>query len=1267
MTHYNKFFLLLFLALSLMGQAQIYAPEGINMPGDWDEWSNPPENLVLAGASQTSGGQVIDLPNAIYQTRFQCGTDISAGSYSFKFTSGPTDNLWQNQWGDATFTINTIQSLTYGVGGDDEPDPNSITLTDGKYYVINYDNIGYENTRAICMEMDAEPANIENITHTPIIPQAYEIVTITLELENAPTADFYLVYTTDAWATKVTQPFAFNENIGTIILEGFDDETTVSYYTYSTIIEDAGDDEDLTTIDFDNNGGDYYSFTIGQTIECGSGITLISTNPVFPQADQGVTITFNALMGNGGLAGYEDGDVYAHIGVITSESTSTSDWKYVKTEWGENTDDTQLTRIDDDLYELYIENLTDYFEVPDGETIEEIAMVFRSEEADEYGSYLEGKDTGSQDIFVEVYQDELAVKMTYPTDSDPLVDGNSVLPVCASSLNAEGMELYIDSELLTTETTDQLTYGLNPTTLEAGSHWLVVHATQASQTVYDSVLIFIQDDPTIAELPDGVVAGINYIDDETVTLVLHDPAMEKEFAFVIGDFNNWLVSEESYMNITPGGDYFWVTITGLTPGEEYAFQYYIDGELKIADPYTDKVLDQYNDVYIEETTYPDLKAYPSGQTIGNVSVFQTAQEPFAWEIESFTPEAVNASQSDLVIYELLIRDFVDDRDIASVTEKLDYLEDLGINAIELLPFNEFEGNDSWGYNPSFYFAPDKAYGTKEAYKTFIDECHKRGIAVIMDMVLNHSYSQSPLAQMYWNDATSQPADNNPWYNVSATHPYSPGSDFNHESEYTRAFSKRVMTYWLEEYKIDGYRFDLSKGFTQTYSGDDVDAWGDYDQSRVNIWSDYYDHIKSVNSNAYVILEHLSDNDEEVVLADMGLMLWGKATDEFNQATMGYSSDSDYSWAYYNERGFSYPNLVAYMESHDEERLMYQNLEYGNSYGSYDVTDEATAIERMKAIYPLYYAVPGPKMIWQFGETGYDYSINYCTDGTISDDCRTSAKPIRWDYMDDYNRQELYQVVAAMSKLKTEQEAFESGSYGKDISGYEKRAWISHESMNIVIGGNFDVVAQDMQPSFQSTGTWYNYFTGESFEVSDASGHTLTMEPGGYYVFTDQPLERPYVNLTFETLRDGSPVSGIEILLDDITTSTTDADGLTMFAMGSDQQIAYTVTENGATVTSGTVTLSDDDMLVTINLEGNSIAEQEAEKLALYPNPANTFVRLTSTSQGTLEILSITGNRMASQQVFEGNNTIDVSTLPSGIYIFRLSSEEGVKQGKLIVK
>src|SRR5690606_26716487 len=173
----------------------------------------------------------------------------------------------------------------------------------------------------------------------------------------------------------------------------------------------------------------------------------------------------------------------------------------------------------------------------------------------------------------------------------------------------------------------------------------------------------------------------------------------------------------------------------------------------------------------------------------------------------------------------------------------------------IMPFNEFEGNESWGYNPDFYFAPDKYYGTKNALKEFIDSCHKNGIAVIMDIALNHSFGLSPMVQLYWDAANNKPAADNPWFNPDAKHAFNVGFDMNHESPHTKYFVGRVLEHWLQEYRIDGFRFDLSKGFTQTNTciggNCDVHQMGMYDASRIAILKGYYDTVQTKSSGAYV--------------------------------------------------------------------------------------------------------------------------------------------------------------------------------------------------------------------------------------------------------------------------------------------------------------------------------------------------------------------------------------------------------------------------------
>ena len=309
-------------------------------------------------------------------------------------------------------------------------------------------------------------------------------------------------------------------------------------------------------------------------------------------------------------------------------------------------------------------------------------------------------------------------------------------------------------------------------------------------------------------LPAGAKKGINYIDSQTVRLVLWAP--HKTIVHVIGAFNDWTPSSTSRMK--KDGDYYWLDITSLTPGKEYPFQYLVDGNLKIADPYTEKTSDP-QDVGIDAATYPDLLPYPTGKTDGIASVLQTNQQPYSWQIANYA-----ATDPDtMVVYECLVRDFDALHSYAGVINHLDYLKTLGVNVLELMPVNEFQGNSSWGYNPSFYFAPDKYYGPKNELKRLVDECHKRGIATVLDMVLNHSYEQSPFVQLYFDG--TYPTAENPWYNIHSNfnNPDAQwGYDFNHESTYTRQLVDSINSFWMSEYKIDGFRFDFTKGFLKQY-------------------------------------------------------------------------------------------------------------------------------------------------------------------------------------------------------------------------------------------------------------------------------------------------------------------------------------------------------------------------------------------------------------------------------------------------------------------
>jgi glycosidase len=400
----------------------------------------------------------------------------------------------------------------------------------------------------------------------------------------------------------------------------------------------------------------------------------------------------------------------------------------------------------------------------------------------------------------------------------------------------------------------------------------------------------------------------------------------------------------------------------------------------------------------------------------------------------------------------------------------------------------------------FYFAVDKYYGSKNEFKAFVDACHGMGIAVVLDIALNHSFGQNPQVRMYFNPAAGQygqPTADNPWFNQVDKHPFGVGYDYNHEATVVQNFTDRVIKYWISEYKIDGYRFDLSKGFTQKNTGSDVSAWNAYDQSRVNIWSRIRNEIIKYAPDAYLILEHLGDNSEEKVLADMGFMMWGKMTENYAEALMGFNnSKSNLSWGNYKSRNFTQPNLVTYAESHDEERVMFSTLTYGNSNANYSTKNLDNALRRVAAYHALLLPLRGPKMIWQGGELGYEVSIN--TNG------RLGNKPFRWNYLSDAKRMQTYYEIAAINKLKQEA-SLNTENFVYDVAGTVKYLRINGDSLKTVIAANFDIVPLTVTPGFMNTGTWYNYISGDSLLVITPQ-QTVLLQPGEYRIYTSKPLK-----------------------------------------------------------------------------------------------------------------------------------------------------------------
>ena len=810
---------------------------------------------------------------------------------------------------------------------------------------------------------------------------------------------------------------------------------------------------------------------------------VLDVSPAFPTVNDVVIITYDATQGNAALIGQSQ--IYAHAGLITSTSTSPSNWQYVQGTWGTADPEVAMTNIGNNKHTLTID-IDQFYGYPLATTtVLKLAFVFRTANGSIVGRAADGGD-----IFYDVYPVNAGLlgQFFHPNNGS-IYNLNDQITVNAEANTPSLLNLKEDGNLVTSvSNATTLNYSLTATT--SGTHLLEFEVNNGTTTIIDSVYYTVNPpvnvvNPTIA----GLMNGVNYINDTTVIFQLYAP--EKQHIYVIGGFNNWTPSAAYHMNLSTDNATWWLEISGLTAGQKYGYQYFIDGAMKFADPLSSLVLDPNNDGSINAATNPNPLHYPTGQTTGFVSVFQPGATPYNWQNTSFQAPA----KKDLVIYELLVRDFVAKHNYQTLIDTLAYLDALGINAIELMPPGEFENNESWGYNPSFHKALDKYYGTPEKFKEFIDSCHNRGISVIVDMVLNHAFGQNPMVKMYWDAANNRPAANNPWFNAICPHePYCWGYDFDHTRLATQNYMDQVNKYWLDEYHVDGFRFDYTKGFANTAAS--------FSQQRIDLLKRMADEIWNVKSDAYIILEHWCDNSEEIQLANYGMMLWGNLTYGYGEATMGYTSTSNISSGIYSSRSWTVPHLVSYMESHDEERLMFKNLTYGNITNPlHNAKNSYVALGRMQTAAVIFLTQPGPRMIWQFGELGYDISIET--------PCRVCNKPILWNYFTQARRRQLYDVYAATLKLRNDFETFRSLNFNYSLSGAVKKMKLTDPSMNGVVITNFDVISQTGTPNFHHTGWWYEYFTGDSLDVTDVNMN-FSLQPGEYRIYTDVRLEKPII-------------------------------------------------------------------------------------------------------------------------------------------------------------
>ena len=835
---------------------------------------------------------------------------------------------------------------------------------------------------------------------------------------------------------------------------------------------------------------------------------------ITPESNQLATILFDKT--GTGLANYT-GTIYAHTGVTLNGAA----WSNVIGSWGNNTTQPSLTLVSGNIYKLVLTpTILAYYGVTSG-VVSKINLVFRNATSDEQSTNLILNVGAFQSTLVQPSENNTTIINSGGSIS---ISANNTGGNASYTLKANGVAI--------NSVAGATTYSYTHSNIITDQNYeLLVSLGVATQSKFFKVIL---NPGTVSQaLPSStLIDGINYNSDTSkATLVLDAPG--KDFVYVAGSFNNYQPDASFAMKKDATSGKFWLELTGLTAGVNYNYQYWVADAtptvgspalVKTADPYSTLVLSPFDDSDIPASNYPNIPTYPSGQE-REVTVLKTGETAYNWQVTNFN----KPKKEDLIVYEVLIRDFDATRSFQGLINRMDYFKNLKVNAIQLMPVMEFEGNESWGYNTSFHMALDKFYGTKEKMKEFVDLCHQNGIAVILDVALNHAFGRNAMNRMWMNDPDGdgwgEPASDSPYFNMIATHSYSVGSDFNHQQSRTQNYVKRVVKQWIEEFKIDGFRWDLTKGFTQNATGSDSNT-NAYQQDRVDVLKNYADYAWSLDPTHYAIFEHLGSDNEEKEWANYrlsetpskGVMMWSEMTYAYSQLAGGYASGADISRiGSAAHSGFLGKRVIGYPESHDKERLLYTAMTAGNGAGSAPPLNNLNnALGRMSAIGASSLLVPGPKMIWHFAALGMQNSIYDCNNGTVNTEsdstpgnCKLNTKPQpQWteNWLGVSQRAKIYNDWAKMISLKINEPVFE-GNYTitPDANNVKQRIYIydnalpSTQLKNVVVLCNFSVANLTMIPAFPYTGTWYNLMDNTSINVTDVNA-TIAINSGQFLIY-----------------------------------------------------------------------------------------------------------------------------------------------------------------------
>ena len=694
----------------------------------------------------------------------------------------------------------------------------------------------------------------------------------------------------------------------------------------------------------------------------------------------------------------------------------------------------------------------------------------------EDGSYDVGEN--GQIIYYDIYFDYNL------TDDDPYVDFISpennqqltgdVSIVCQG--DADNVELWLNGDLLTVLTNEPFNYLWEPDPGFFGDLEIIAKAIYDSGQVSFSFVDFnLQYQINNVSAPIGINDGLN-IDGNNVIIALYAPG--KEYVSITGSWNSEFPNGE-IMNLS--GDTLWWYQKELDDGN-YTYQYNLEGVKYVADPWSLDV--EWVDPFSgnESGNFQDAKTF-----------FAIGEEEYTWNDDAY----IRPETKDLVIYELNVGDFLGQEGITGTYSEIinkiqsGYFNDLGINAIELMPINEFEGSYSWGYNTSYAMAPESSYGTPNDLKNLIDIAHQNNIAILLDVVYNHMWGSSPLFQLY------HPLDNYEWdsHDFSLC-PYfdNAPSDWGYKLEHWHEVNGRqyrgwkyvedALKIWVEEYHVDGFRFDYVDGI----------GWGDNNDGAAY----YVDLLDNLDPSLILIAE--ADNASQINTTDFDSGWDYSYHHNLFDNILGIYVDVDNVTNHINayNQGYGFvTGPINYIESHDENRLIYQSTEFQNH-------SLEEAYQRSMLGASILFTSHGVPMIYSGQEFAQNAPVRDAYGFPIS-------QPLQWSNLENENVQELNNHYKKLISLRNNYDILKEPPLELKYSSNSTNSivyWRADENQKIVIAINLGIYPQVIDIEFPHNGEWNEYIGDTQIQIDTNWYGGFNLLPLTAYIFLpneEEPL------------------------------------------------------------------------------------------------------------------------------------------------------------------